>query len=161
MNPGWQQPVETLHYFHLDRQPTAHRWKVDWEKGRGQTGRRTNSGQTQHLTRNHSHTMKSWDLETGDAKTIISECPGFKGTSFDWIKMQKRKKRRKHGLTMYKKEKVIFNFLDDFRSKMICNYWTRPDLHFNLSGQHKKDNLIILNLEKNILSAQWFGNSNA
>lgn len=26
------------------------------------------------------------------------------------------------GLTMYKKEKVIFNFLDDFRSKMICNY---------------------------------------
>lgn len=62
---------------------------------------------------------------------------------------------------MYKKEKVIFNFLDDFRSKMICNYWTRPDLHFNLSGQHKKDNLIILNLQKNILSAQWFGNLNA
>lgn len=39
--------------------------------------------------------MKSWDLETGDAKTIISERPGFKGTSFDWIKMQKKKEKKK------------------------------------------------------------------
>lgn len=50
--------VETLHHFHLDLQPTAHRWKVDWEKARGQTVRCTNSGQTQHLTHNHSHTIE-------------------------------------------------------------------------------------------------------
>lgn len=47
---GHSSLVETLHHFLLDLQPTAHRWKMDWERGRGQTGRRTNSGRTQHLT---------------------------------------------------------------------------------------------------------------
>lgn len=46
----------------------------------------------------------------------------LKGQVLTELKCKKRKKRRKHGLTMYKKEKVIFNFLDDFRSKMICSY---------------------------------------
>lgn len=75
MRAGNSSPVETLHRSLLDLQPTAHRWKVDWERGRGQTGRRTNSGQTQHLAHNHSHTVESWDLETGEAMTILSECP--------------------------------------------------------------------------------------
>lgn len=46
----------------------------------------------------------------------------LKGQVLTELKCKKRKKRRKHSLTMYKKEKVIFNFLDDFRSKMICSY---------------------------------------
>lgn len=79
--------METLHHFHLDLQPTAHRWKVDWEKARGQTGRRTNSGQTQHLSHNHSHTIESWHLESGDAMTILYGWPSFKKTSFNWIKI--------------------------------------------------------------------------
>ena len=84
---GKSSLVETLHHFQLDLQPTAHRWKVDWERGRGQTGRRTNSGQTRHLTHNHSHTIESWDRETGDAMTIlflsalVLKKIGFKGTA--------------------------------------------------------------------------------
>lgn len=46
----------------------------------------------------------------------------LKGQVLTELKCKKRKKRRKHSLTMYKKEKVIFNFLDDFRSKMIYSY---------------------------------------
>lgn len=77
---GNSSVVETLHHFHLDLQPTAHRWKVDWEKARGQTVQHTNSGQTQHLTHNYSHTIESWDLETGDAMTILYGWPRFKKT---------------------------------------------------------------------------------
>jgi len=71
MNTGWQRltggnttPCSTRFAAH----------STQMESGLGererQTGRRTNSGQTQHLTRNRSHTIESWDLETGDAMTI-------------------------------------------------------------------------------------------
>lgn len=56
------------------------------EKGRGQTGRRANSGQARHLSRSHSHTERHgerWDLEAGDAKSIISQCLGFTEKVYD------------------------------------------------------------------------------
>lgn len=41
---GSNSLVKVFHRFGVRLQPTAHRWKVNREKGRGQTSRRTNSG---------------------------------------------------------------------------------------------------------------------
>lgn len=47
---GWEeQKSRTTHScklcrFQRDLQPTAHRWKVDWEEGRGESSRCTHSG---------------------------------------------------------------------------------------------------------------------
>lgn len=121
--------VETLHHFQLDLQPTAHRWKVDWEKGRGQTGRRTNSGQTQHLTHNHSHTIESWDLETGDAMTIYSECP------WSWF-LKYIHIRKTYGLPEIKS--FVHKLSKSRDDDEACKSNTWPDLHSPKVGKVKK-----------------------